>query len=227
MAGVSLKSINRRAVLRWLGYSGEDADEKVTALMDECEKKVLAAVNGRYTYRIFDIEENSGDRVTLKGCSLVLTGKSVSEHLKGCTKAALLCGTAGAETDRLIRMEQASDMASAVIADAMAGCAVEAVCDAAEEDIGRSCEGMFMTWRFSPGYGDLPIELQKQFLEVTNAGRAIGVFANENAILTPKKSVTAVIGFSAEKIENKRHSCTVCSIKENCTFRQKGIRCYE
>ena len=52
MAGVSLKSINRRDVLRWLGYGGENADEKVTALMDECEKKVLAAVNGRYTYRI-------------------------------------------------------------------------------------------------------------------------------------------------------------------------------
>ena len=186
-----------------------------------------SAGGGKRQVHLPNIEENSGEKVTLKGCNLVLTGKSVCEHLKGCEKAALLCGTAGAEIDRLIRMEQTSDMASAVIADAMAGCAVEAVCDAAEEDIGRSCEGMFMTWRFSAGYGDLPIELQKQFLEVTNAGRTIGVYANENSILTPKKSVTAVIGLSAEKIENKRHSCAVCNIKENCTFRQKGIRCYE
>ncbi len=224
MTGIRLNSVNRKEVLRWLAFKGEP-EEKMCRLMDECEKSVLEAVNGRYVYRVFDIEENSGEWIKLKGCGFKLTGGDISRQLKGCTKAVLLCATAGAEADRLIRSEQVTDMAAAVIIDAMAGCAVEAICDIAEDEIKES--GMFMTWRFSAGYGDFPIEQQKQLLEAVNANRAIGVYAAESFVLTPKKSVTAVIGLSETPVEDKRHSCAVCNIREGCAFRQKGLRCYE
>ncbi|MGN0609272.1 MAG: methionine synthase [Oscillospiraceae bacterium] len=227
MNTVKIESINRKEALRYLAFKGDEPDENLQRLMDECEKKLTAAAKGRYTYRIFDIAENSGEKVVLSGCTLEMTGRDICAHLAGCEKAALLCATVGADVDTLIRREQVEDMASAVITDAMAGCAIEQVCDKAEEAIRESCPQMFMTWRFSAGYGDLPIELQRQFLDVTNAGRTIGVFANENNILTPKKSVTAVIGLSASPVEKKRSGCTVCKIRENCAYRKKGIRCYE
>ena len=226
MNKIKLEYIDKNEALRWLGVN-DVPDEKLVQLMDECEKKLLETVNGRFVYRVFDISLNDGEKIKLDGCSLVLTGNDVCSHLKSCEKAALMCATVGTETDRLIRFEQAADMASAVVLDAMAGCAVEQVCDIAEKAIAESMPDMFMTWRFSPGYGDLPIELQGRLLEAVNAPRTAGVFTNENSILTPKKSVTAIIGLSSAEIEKKRAGCTICRLKESCTFRQKGLRCYD
>ena len=226
MNNIKLEYIDKNEALRWLGVKGEP-DEKLAAVMDECEKKLLEVINGRFVYRVFDIAENDTDKVKLDGCSLTLTGKDVCEHLKGCEKVVLMCATVGAEADRLVRYEQTADMASAVVMDAMAGCAVEQVCDIAEKNIAETMPDMFMTWRFSPGYGDLPIEIQSKLLAVLNAGRTAGVYTNENSILTPKKSVTAIIGLSSAEIEKKRAGCTICKLKESCAFRQKGLRCYE
>lgn len=94
-------------------------------------------------------------------------------------------------------------MASAVVIDAMAGCAIEQVCNKAEEVIRESFPEMNMTWRFSPGYGDMPIDCQKKFVDAVNASREIGLNVSESFIMIPRKSVTAVIGLSKEPIEKK------------------------
>lgn len=217
--------IDRSEALRYLAYGGSSPDERILSFMDKCEKKLLKAVKGKFTFRCFDISDISDNRVILENCSLIMTGKDICSHLEGCAKAVLMCATIGNDVDRLLREEQVSDMAAAVITDAMASCAVEKVCDAAEDTIRNEYPNMFMTWRFSAGYGDLPINIQKQFLEVTNAGRAIGLFANESSILIPRKSVTAVIGLSDMPIEKKRRGCAVCNLRESCLFRKKGRRC--
>ena len=114
-------SIDRDEALRYLGYKNNDApDEKVTALMDMCEKKLLAAVNGKFVFRVFNIKSIGCDRVSLENCSFELMGMDICRHLKDCSKVVLLTATAGAETDKLIRAAQASDMAEAVVTDAMA-----------------------------------------------------------------------------------------------------------
>ncbi len=221
---VGLDGINRAEALRYLS-GGDTPDEKLSALMDKCEKKLLNAISGKFTYRVFGIKSIAENTVILDNCALVMTGRDICAHLSGCRSAALMCATIGGEADRLIRTEQISDMAAAVITDAMASCAVEQVCDKAEEIIRGENPGMFMTWRFSAGYGDFPLSVQRLFLDVTDAGRSIGLFANENSVLTPKKSVTAVIGLSDMPIENKRRGCASCRMKNDCIFRKKGSRC--
>lgn len=225
MNTVKIEVINRSEALRYLAAGGSTPDENLTALMDICEEKLIAAAKGKYIYRVFDIAENSGERVVLNGCTLEMTGKDICSHLSGCEKAVLLCATIGSDVDVLIRREQVSNMAAAVVIDAMSGCAIEYICDKAEEDIRKSFPDMNMTWRFSPGYGDLPIDCQKKFVEVVNAGRTIGLNVNESFIMIPRKSVTAVIGLSAEPIEKKRRGCAVCSMRERCEFRKRGSRC--
>ncbi|MGN0552406.1 MAG: methionine synthase [Oscillospiraceae bacterium] len=225
MKTVKIEAINRAEALRYLAAGGSTPDENLSALMDICEEKLTAAAKGKYIYRVFDIAENSGEKVVLDGCTLTMTGKDICSHLAGCEKAVLLCATVGSDVDVLIRREQISDMAAAVVIDAMAGCAIEQVCDNAEEDIRKSFPDMNMTWRFSPGYGDLPIDCQKKFVEVVNAGRTIGLNVTDSFIMIPRKSVTAVIGLSAEPIEKKRRGCAVCSMRERCEFRKRGSRC--
>ena len=52
--------------------------------------------------------------------------------------------------------------------------------------------------RFSPGYGDLPLSTQKDFIRILNTERLAGVTINENYLMNPRKTVTAVCGLKKE-----------------------------
>ena len=116
-------------------------------------------------------------------------------------------------------------MTSAVVADSMASAAVEQVCDAAEAEIMREFAGQYTTWRFSPGYGDFPLEIQGKFLDVLSAPKRIGLNITDGGLMAPCKSVTAVIGVADKEIERKRRGCSVCNMREHCAFRKKGEHC--
>ena len=117
------------------------------------------------------------------------------------------------------------NMAKAVILDAMASAAIEQVCDEVEKEIAVKLENKHFTWRFSPGYGDFPIEVQKNFLTALNAQKVIGLCANAGGMLTPTKSVTAVIGVHEKSVKNKKHSCESCNMCDRCNYRKTGGTC--
>ena len=56
---------------------------------------------------------------------------------------------------------------------------------------GKNCKP-----RFSPGYGDLSITIQKDFLQALNADKTVGLSLSEGNLMIPEKSVTAFIGVS-------------------------------
>jgi hypothetical protein len=80
--------------------------------------------------------------------------------------------------------------AEAFIIDALADALIEAVCDAAEEEISL---GLDTTGRFSPGYGDLELSLGCEILTLCDAERLLGIKMTESALMVPKKSVSAII----------------------------------
>lgn len=223
---MKLTDINRAEAFRYMGMRGE-VPENIMNLADECESRLISAASPKYHWVYADIADISDDTVTLSGHKLVLRGRDISAHLDGCFGTALLCATLGSGVDKLLRTVQAEDMAKALTADALASAAVEQVCDIAEAEIRERFEGKFTTWRFSPGYGDFPLECQGDFLAAVNAMRTVGVCVTDGGLLTPTKSVTAVIGISENPIPQKRRGCGTCNMREKCTFRKAGGKCYE
>lgn len=221
---IELTEINRAEAFRYMGMRGE-IPENILSLAEECESRLFAAASPKFHWVYADIADVSEDAVTLAGHKLVLRGKDISQHLSGCFGTALLCATVGDGVDRLLRTVQAEDMAKAVVCDALASAAVEQVCDIAEKEIGERFSGKFTTWRFSPGYGDFPLECQGDFLAAVNAMRTVGVCVNGGGLLTPTKSVTAVIGISDGPVPQKRRGCGTCSLRDKCSFRKNGKRC--
>ncbi|MCH5192909.1 MAG: methionine synthase [Oscillospiraceae bacterium] len=219
-----IEKINRDEAFRYMGLKGEISRE-ISDMADECEKRLLEAAIPRYYWVYAEISEVSEDAVTLKGYKLVLRGRDISAHLKDCFGVALLCATLGEGVDRLLRTVQAEDMAKALMVDALASAAAEQVCDAAENEIRDRFPGKYTTWRFSPGYGDFPLECQGDFLAAVNAMRTVGVFLTAGGLLTPTKSVTAVVGLSDSPVPAKRRGCGSCSMRESCTFRKSGGHC--
>ena len=107
----------------------------------------------------------------------------------------------------------------------MAAALVEEVCDRLEADIFAKYPGCYFPFRFSPGYGDLPLSVQSGLLTLLDAPRKIGLCANENHILTPRKSVTALIGISREPVDRAVRSCQSCPGREGCQYRKSGGHC--
>ena len=211
---IELEKLNRNEAVRYLGGAGIRLNYRMDVLMDECEKAVLEKASPKYLYVEKDLP-----------CPQIMGGKDIESHLNGCEKAIVMCATVGSEVDKLIRISQISDMARAVVMDSLASVAVEQVCNAFDKIIAEKYSDYNMTFRFSPGYGDYPIELQKIILQMLDAPKKIGLRTNDNFLLTPTKSVTAVLGLSKNPIERKKRGCAICNMRETCKFRRKGLHC--
>lgn len=211
---IELEKLNRNEAVRYLGGVGIRLNYRMDVLMDECEKAVLEKASPKYLY----VEKNLP-------CPQIMGGKDIESHLNCCEKAIVMCATVGSEVDKLIRISQISDMARAVVMDSLASVAVEQVCNAFDKIIAEKYSDYNMTFRFSPGYGDYPIELQKIILQMLDAPKKIGLCTNDNFLLTPTKSVTAVLGLSKNSIERKKRGCAICNMRDTCKFRRKGLHC--
>lgn len=218
-----LESLNRAEALRYLSCYDEEAASSMP-LIDECEEKLLSVIKPKYVYRYFDITIHE-DEIITEGARLVMRGKDIVHHLENCRGVYLIAATLGPDTDRLIRTQQVTDMASAVITDAFASAAVEQICLAAEEQIKKEKPGSYFTWRYAPGYGDFTIDIQKNFLDVLDAPRKIGLCTSDSRMLIPIKSVTSVMGVSDSPLPESARGCVTCSMHDKCKFRKKGMHC--
>lgn len=217
------ESIPKHEAARYMGVKGEPS-ASVAELLDRLEPVVRAVIRPCYVFRETTVEHDE-QGVHLGCMSVPLTGKSVAEHLKDCGKAVILAATLSSEADKLIRRLAVTDMAESLAADSLCSAAIETVCDLAEQEIFSRINAPYRTWRFSPGYGDLPLELQADLLDALNAQRRIGLTVTENSLLVPTKSVTAIIGISESPVAGSGVGCQNCGMRESCAFRRSGIKC--
>ena len=206
-----------------MGTPPEKAGADLRALVDRCAQEVLAAAQPRWAYRTFSLSfEDEGVRLD---CGLLLPGQDLKRHLKDCRQAAVFCATLSAQVDALIRRAESGDMLRALALDCCAAAAVEEVCDQIEGELQGQFPGCFFPFRYSPGYGDLPLTLQGPLLNLLDAPRKVGLCASSTHILTPRKSVTAILGIADHPIEANTRSCVGCPAHDGCQYRKSGGHC--
>lgn len=215
--------LNIDEAMRYLGASG-GAGEVIRADVAAMAARLTAAVQPRCTWRVFPIQRTD-EGFLLPGAGVLLAGNSARTMLSQCDSAVLLACTLGAGFEALLRAEQARGMAGAVILDACGSAWVEAGCDAAEQELRVRLPERFLTDRFSPGYGDLPLSLQPEICAALDARRRLGLHVTEHFLLNPSKSVTAVIGLSDRPQMARIRGCAFCSMRETCTLRKGGKTC--
>jgi hypothetical protein len=209
--------------VRYMGFRTKP-DEVQAVMINECRELLEKEITPAWTYRAFDIDFTE-EGIALKGTKLVFKGEDIARHLKGCKKCLLLCATASSKADELIRRMESRDIALGFMTDCLASAAVEAVCNSLEKELAQKLEGWYFTWRFSPGYGDFPLDIQPQIINALEAPKRAGVTCTESLLLLPRKSVTAVIGLSEKPVEKGRRGCAVCSMAARCQFRKRGTHC--
>lgn len=222
---ITISNINKAEAARYLGYRDSLPDVAMTKQILMAEKELLAVIEPRFCYKVFDIEEEESG-IRLIGTEFVLEGTSIKEHLADCEKAVVMAATLSEGVDKLLRQNEIGNMLNAMILDALSNAAIEQVCDAAEEIIFSNMPDCSHTWRFGIGYGDFPLTQQHMLLEVLQAGKRIGLCATESCILTPRKSVTCIMGVSTKELGERKKTCKHCQLMEKCEFKRRGTTCY-
>lgn len=211
----SAPPVCREEILRYAGVRGPVPE--LSALLDE----VLAEAENCLSYKV------CWQRLPLRKteCGLDLTfaetgSKTLERHLEGCSHILLFGATVGIGLDRLIARYGKTAPAKALLLQAIGAERVEALCNAFSRKIKQetAAEGLHTTSRFSPGYGDLPLELQRDIFRTLNCSGKIGLTLNDSLIMSPSKSVTAIIGIG-KPCRDAATGCESCT-KTDCIHRR-------
>ena len=209
--------------LRYLG-AGNNPPEELRREAAAAADLLTRTLRPRYVYRVFPVSLTS-EGAALAGSGVTLPGNTARRMLEGCDQAVLLLCTLGAGFETLLRARQARDMAQAVLLDACGSAWVEAGCGEAEREIAARFPNRYLTDRFSPGYGDLPLSLQSALCAALDGWRRLGVQVTESFLMNPTKTVSAVIGLSDRPQAARIRGCAFCSMAADCALRKGGKTC--
>ncbi|MBE6949437.1 MAG: hypothetical protein E7456_06280 [Ruminococcaceae bacterium] len=185
--------IDKKETLRYMGVRAKMTPE-LEALADKGIQKVqeLAICRGCYTRIPIEIIDDTHISIVKE----VIECRHLCRHMQGCTEAFLMAATVGYNVDRLIRATATYSPADSLAIDAAGSAAVEWVCDELNKHIAAIAEeeGKTLCRRFSPGYGDFPLEYQQSMSILLNMPITLGIILSNNLMMSPTKSVTAIIG---------------------------------
>ncbi len=166
--------------------------------------------------------------LTYRRRSFELLGKDIRRLLSECTQCVIFAATIGPQIDRIMKKKELESMSDALIFDMCASDAIENLCDDINDELDDyfHSRGLFLTDRFSPGYGDLPVSASVDIARILDASRRIGLTFNNYGLMMPLKSVTAVIGISDKPQPMRIRGCKFCRMSDSCSFKKRGLTCY-
>lgn len=233
-----IHELNKDSIYRYLGSGGSFAQllermerERLEAQIARCTQTVLQAVRIRCVYRILPVRAIAMDHGSPDDSAdtlIRLEGKDIAKLLDGCGEAVLFALTLGTELERILMRSEISNMSDAFVLDVCASVAIEEAADDFERKLGQmlQSENRYLTNRFSPGYGDLPLSHQRQLLEFLNAQRMAGITLTPTDLMVPRKSITAVMGICDHIKPDVLGGCGKCPLLTKCSYRERGTRCY-
>lgn len=188
--------IDEREALRYAGVKGDA--QMLESLLADCVSEARGVLSYKVSYRAIDISEAASLLGVAYGDSNRggITSRLFLERCRDSCEVIVFTATIGIGIDRLIRRYSELTPSRALMLNSLGSERVEALCDLFCEEISleKNALGYEVLPRFSPGYGDLPLELQRRIIHLTDATRNIGVSLNDSLLMSPSKSVTAIMG---------------------------------
>lgn len=207
-----------KEILRYAGC--KSSEDELLQLLRACIDEVRDKLTYKVCYRELPV---AVDNATCKLGDWSIESENLAKNLSGCKSVIVFAATMGVEIDRLIAKYGRISPSKALMLQAIGAERIEALCDAFCEDIARE-KNMAAKPRFSPGYGDLPLEVQKEFFMLLDCSKRIGLSLNDSLLMSPSKSVTAFLGLTDSSqimdsdTREKINKCAACT-KTDCAYR--------
>jgi hypothetical protein len=209
---------NEREILRYLGHCGQEIPANVKERIWECCRELEQAAVIKAVWREYPLTFR--EHVLDMSC-LQVRSKNLEKNLQDCEKILIFGATLGSRVDGLLRRYGRLQMSKAVILQAASVAMLETFCDWKNEVLRKEYQekGWYMRPRFSPGYGDFPLECQQGIAAALELSKRIGVMLTDRLMMTPSKSVTAVMGLSQRPQICRVQGCEACG-KKDCGYRR-------
>ena len=209
---------NEKEILRYLGHRGQEIPENVDELIEDCMRELEQAAAARSVWREYPLKIQ--DHV-LDMTFVQTRSSNLERNLRDCKRILVFGATLGSRVDVLLHRYGLLQMSKAVILQAAAAAMLETYCDWKNEALRQEYQekGWYMRPRFSPGYGDFPLECQRQIQAALELGKRIGVTLTDSLLMAPSKSVTAVMGLSRKPRMCSIQGCEACG-KKDCAYRR-------
>lgn len=201
----------KREILRYARCG--DAGNEIMSLLESCIKEAEETLTYRVCYRELPV------RIKSDVCDFGVfrfRSANLASNLEECKSVVLFAATVGVGIDRLIAKYGRISPVKALIFQAIGAERIEALCDTFCRDMAREGHSGQRP-RFSPGYGDLPLSVQKDIFAVLDCGKRIGLVLNDSLLMSPSKSVTAFMGIGGEEKQSPNR-CGSCQMWD-CAFR--------
>ncbi|MCR5153806.1 MAG: Vitamin B12 dependent methionine synthase activation subunit [Lachnospiraceae bacterium] len=194
-----IEPVDRDEVLRYAGM-GRSVDETlkkdIYALLSDCVKEAEKVINYGLVYCDEELVINNGGILS----PLKTGSKNLLKNLEGCNRCVLFAATLGMGIDRLIIKYEKLSPVKALVFQALGAERAEALCNRFCKDLKAKYGEKNVKPRFSPGFGDLPLSHQKDFFNILNPVKYLSLTLNESFLMSPSKSVTAVVGIKSGEI---------------------------
>ena len=211
-----------KEVQRYMGYHGiTDIAPEIRAKIDKAVEQISLQSHPRIISKEFPVTLEGNDVTIHAGPEdVVFHSEGLARNLNGCCGAVLLAATIGPACDMLVRRASVTSAADASVYQAAGAAAIESFLDDYNDKLKASYEaqGLFLRPRFSPGYGDLKLDHQKDWFRLLDITKQIGIELTDSLLMVPTKSVTAIIGIGYDKNAIKCSGCSGCNRKDSCAY---------
>ena len=209
-----LPPVRRAELLRYAGVRGE-AEPEVAGLMESCIREASSIRSALFLYVPLRVQDG-----TVRLGSTGLSGGTIARTLAGAQEALVFAATLGFDMDRLIRRYQNARVSRAFMFQALGAERIESFLDGLDTGMLEGVDAsLHIGKRCSPGYGDLPLEVQKPLLDFLEARKYLGLTLSPSLLISPSKTVTGFMALSP--CRNGAAACADCS--HPCAFRKTEV----
>lgn len=202
-AGISIPNLFSNPTEKNYNHSSNYLND-MDSMINDAIKEISSKMNCRSAYIRFPLKINLLDS-DKQISDICFAGKKIKSHslylnLKECHSIYLFAATLGPEVDKIIQRNSKVNPAKAIILQAAAAMFIEEYCDLLQNHLllQEKSENNILNPRFSPGYGDINLNVQKIFFELLQCSKNLALTLNDSLIMSPEKSVTAFIGIKKE-----------------------------
>ncbi len=190
--------VNEREVWRYSGFRG--TQDQVAGELKKVFGQVQEELKDAFSYKVCFRRMPVVWEEEIARLPFGSDSRDLRRCLEGSSEIVIFAATVGLAVDRYIAKYQKFQPTKALLMQAYGAERVERLCELFCGEIRREAaeEGLKCTPRYSPGFGDLPLTVQRDVFRLLECDRKIGISLNESLLMTPSKSVTAVFGLGKD-----------------------------
>ena len=183
-----------KLALKYLGLK-EAPDEEQLLMVESAMEEIKKVARPQFLHRFYPLHFDGSKYYV--DVDLDLDYKSTfglfSRKQSDCL--CILVSTLGTAVDKRISRYKDSEPSRMVLLDACANSLIEVVTDEYQKKLGLNEE----TFRYAPGYGDVPLTMQRQIFDLIPEISKIGIELDPCNMMHPFKSMTGLIGFKVSR----------------------------